>query len=334
MADLPENPNNRTEDYLAGIAGDSSKVPSKPWSRKEAYLQQILENGGGGGDIPIASADTLGGIKVGSGLSINSETGVLSASGGGGDIVTLTESDYDYHRTGDTDDGVALWLLDPGIYKVKSGVKVYYHSGVAGSGVPSIDSVINIYGWLDDRVTILVSGVQGLLMCYSVFVSNGAQTSYTVGNNSVLTGKVVVDNLTSSDGYAPLSANQGRVLKSAVDSAKLVLYCDINYFQDGSNSLIFYNSPTLALDERYSVEDICQIIQYGACVLIYVIDPSYQDGTKVYQVMSVEQPPYLSGYEISQSGLHFYCMDSGMVIYHISTYTEDPDSTYEWDVAI
>lgn len=33
--------------------------------------------------LPIASADTLGGIKVGAGLSINSETGVLNANGGG-----------------------------------------------------------------------------------------------------------------------------------------------------------------------------------------------------------------------------------------------------------
>ena len=42
--------------------------------------------GGGGGSytLPIASADTLGGIKVGAGLSIDSTTGVLSATGGGG----------------------------------------------------------------------------------------------------------------------------------------------------------------------------------------------------------------------------------------------------------
>lgn len=33
--------------------------------------------------LPIAGADTLGGFKVGAGLSINSETGVLSTNGGG-----------------------------------------------------------------------------------------------------------------------------------------------------------------------------------------------------------------------------------------------------------
>lgn len=34
-------------------------------------------------ELPIASASTLGGIKVGAGLSINAESGVLSATGGG-----------------------------------------------------------------------------------------------------------------------------------------------------------------------------------------------------------------------------------------------------------
>lgn len=41
--------------------------------------------GGGSGDIPIASQSTLGGIKVGSGLSITQD-GVLSSTGGGGDM--------------------------------------------------------------------------------------------------------------------------------------------------------------------------------------------------------------------------------------------------------
>ena len=40
--------------------------------------------GGGGYELPIASASTLGGIKVGDGLQINSSTGVLSVTGGQG----------------------------------------------------------------------------------------------------------------------------------------------------------------------------------------------------------------------------------------------------------
>ena len=40
--------------------------------------------------LPIAGAETLGGVKVGSGLSID-ENGVMSASGGGGGGSTITE---------------------------------------------------------------------------------------------------------------------------------------------------------------------------------------------------------------------------------------------------
>ena len=43
----------------------------------------VGSGGGGGYVLPIASASTLGGIKVGSGLSINA-SGVLSVTGGGG----------------------------------------------------------------------------------------------------------------------------------------------------------------------------------------------------------------------------------------------------------
>lgn len=40
--------------------------------------------------LPIASSTTLGGIKVGSGLSIDPTTGVLSATGGGGSVISVT----------------------------------------------------------------------------------------------------------------------------------------------------------------------------------------------------------------------------------------------------
>lgn len=43
---------------------------------------KALEEGGGGGGyvLPVASAETLGGVKVGEGLSIDPETGALSAN--------------------------------------------------------------------------------------------------------------------------------------------------------------------------------------------------------------------------------------------------------------
>lgn len=47
--------------------------PSNPWP------MSTEKSGNGDYDLPIASADTIGGVKVGNGLSINAETGVLSA---------------------------------------------------------------------------------------------------------------------------------------------------------------------------------------------------------------------------------------------------------------
>jgi hypothetical protein len=40
-------------------------------------------------ELPIASASVLGGIKVGSGLTIDATTGVLSATGGGGTVTSV-----------------------------------------------------------------------------------------------------------------------------------------------------------------------------------------------------------------------------------------------------
>ena len=50
---------------------------------KIKFGNNIYHLASGSTELPIASASTLGGIKVGSGLSINSTTGVLSATGGG-----------------------------------------------------------------------------------------------------------------------------------------------------------------------------------------------------------------------------------------------------------
>ena len=56
--------------------------PKKGWHVAGTNLEP--DSGGGGSYVlPVASADTLGGVKVGDGLAINA-AGVLSTSGGGG----------------------------------------------------------------------------------------------------------------------------------------------------------------------------------------------------------------------------------------------------------
>lgn len=77
------------------------------------YNDQWYEKEAGGGELPIASADTLGGVKVGDGLSIT-EAGVLSASGGGGGssaFRVLTADDL-------VDGSFKLWTLDSGVYVI------------------------------------------------------------------------------------------------------------------------------------------------------------------------------------------------------------------------
>lgn len=65
-----------TKDEIFDYVNDS------PENTNPAVLRSLL-NGLEGAELPVATADTLGGIKVGSGLSITEE-GVLSSSGGGG----------------------------------------------------------------------------------------------------------------------------------------------------------------------------------------------------------------------------------------------------------
>ena len=72
-------PESREEQYLAVIAGITGvQLPEKPESRIEAYLEYIATHGsGGGGALPVATENTLGGVMVGDGLQITEE-GVLS----------------------------------------------------------------------------------------------------------------------------------------------------------------------------------------------------------------------------------------------------------------
>ena len=58
------------------------------WSSDGTAVWGDAPTGGGVYVLPTASASVLGGIKVGSGLSINAFTGVLSATGGGSGTVT------------------------------------------------------------------------------------------------------------------------------------------------------------------------------------------------------------------------------------------------------
>ena len=56
MADLPEKPVTRKEQYLAEMAGVGQGYPEKPITREEQYYTRIIENGGTGGGGTGAAA--------------------------------------------------------------------------------------------------------------------------------------------------------------------------------------------------------------------------------------------------------------------------------------
>ena len=52
-------------------------------------------SGGGSGDLPIASADSLGGVKIGGGISVTSD-GTISTGGGSSSIYLLDTANATY----------------------------------------------------------------------------------------------------------------------------------------------------------------------------------------------------------------------------------------------
>ena len=87
--------NARTSELNALEAESSAQKSAED---AEYWAKQAQAGGGGGGitEIPIASAETLGGIKVGGGLNITEE-GVLSADVSEGANVSLGRAYFDYN---------------------------------------------------------------------------------------------------------------------------------------------------------------------------------------------------------------------------------------------
>ena len=85
----------------ASMTVESETITSMPDESSQASYSGGSSSGGGGSyTLPIASASTLGGVKVGSGLSIDGTTGVLSATGGGGGGI-MSESDPVFAANGE-----------------------------------------------------------------------------------------------------------------------------------------------------------------------------------------------------------------------------------------
>ena len=121
----------------------------------------------------------------------------------------LTADDYNYPT--DNPSSVALWLLEAGVYIWGAGMRVYttttiYDSGYGGSAIV-----------LKDRES-------ATPFSYILSVNNAKDNFYCVSpigigvgsNGEILVSGSVIDNLTTSTPYRPLSANQGKVLNDKI----------------------------------------------------------------------------------------------------------------------
>ena len=170
------------------------------------------EEVGGNYTLPIASASTLGGVKIGTDLVIDASTGVLSATNTG-KIRRLSTADYNHHASGDTDDGIGIWKLPEGLY-FSPYLKVYWNP---------ISSNLNL------NALILVGGNDGAIYrTVTVFDTLGDITSFIINGETgqqqlgdystgVLVGK--------RTGYgAPSTGTKGKVGQIWEDSTNHVLY--------------------------------------------------------------------------------------------------------------
>lgn len=132
-----------------------------------------------------------------------------------GGVKTLTADDYNYPTTG-TKTEIALWLLQPGIYKIAEGVayEIVFNSGIitAENDFVAINSKTNF-----KSILALPKGLQGTL----VYVNSSGQRINSDNFSSktviqLLTRADIANSLGSTSTVDPLSANQGRILNNNI----------------------------------------------------------------------------------------------------------------------
>ena len=143
--------------------------------------------------------------EVGDGLTL--DDGMLSSSS----IIELTEADYNYPENAPT--SVALWLLKPGFYTRGTGVSVKITTTTSlGSDEVAVVGKAGSFGQPIYVLYVSSTAADGFCFCDIYNVT-------WLGTSSMTTTLCApVNALTSTSVNAPLSANQGRVLKELVDS--------------------------------------------------------------------------------------------------------------------
>lgn len=190
----------------------------------------------GGYTLPVASSSTLGGIKVGTGLTIDSDTGILSANGGGGesytagDGIAISGSNVISARI----DGTTLkWDSDgevlKGGYTAGTGIAIDTSGTirVTSSGYNTLGGIASIQNIYKSNPSAGTWGT-GLYMSanimepYSNFLLLKPASKTAIGGIIVGSGLNVTDTGTSGD----FATNPSGILSVAVDDSTIIINSD------------------------------------------------------------------------------------------------------------
>lgn len=133
-------------------------------------------------------------------------------------IKTLTTDDYNYHKTGDTNDGFATWIAQPGIYIAGEDLSLYpsrqgkvtFKTGAMVIIASSTESVAY------RSVLYSESGGDYIWSALTISTDTGGAIYGGWTGTPVLLAAGVKDNLTSTEVNRPLSAKQGKVLNERI----------------------------------------------------------------------------------------------------------------------
>ena len=158
MAVDPEMPFNREEMYLAAAAGEGVEVPPCPWSRKEAYLDQI---GGRLDDMDTRIAALATDISFKGGVATEDD---LPSGAAVGDAYITEDTGVIY-----------VWVGDSWVALGGTGINVVQTTGTSTTDVMSQDATTNMVFKMNG------STKQGIHILTGNAI-NGQQSSIIIGN--------------------------------------------------------------------------------------------------------------------------------------------------------
>lgn len=136
-----------------------------------------------------------------------------------GGIKTLTTADYNYPTTG-TKTMIAPWLLEPGVYRFATMMRLKQYSSqtsYTSFAAGSLLIVANTGSATYTRYIVVQVNDNDTISRY--VTSGGSPATHASGD--VLLSDRIVDSLTSTEATKILSANQGKILKDLIDSSAI-----------------------------------------------------------------------------------------------------------------